>query len=354
MAPVVTTLKQFAPRLEVEVCLTAQHRDLLDQVIRIFDLEVHYDLNLMKPDQTIYDVTSGVLMGMREVLDDSKADVVLVHGDTTTSFAAALAAYYRHVRVGHVEAGLRTYDKFRPFPEEMNRRLADAICDYHYAPTPASRDNLLAERIPADHIIITGNTVIDALIEVANRPYTFDNPALASLGVDGKRVILVTAHRRESFGEPFRNMCRAMRDLARNNKDVELVYPVHPNPNVRKAVTEILEGTERVRLIDPLEYLPFVHLLKKAAIVLTDSGGIQEEAPSLGKPVLVMRDVTERPEAVTAGTAMLVGSDYDRIVDSVQELLDSPEAYARMANAVNPYGDGLASQRIAEHLVSVS
>ncbi|HOJ34757.1 MAG TPA: UDP-N-acetylglucosamine 2-epimerase (non-hydrolyzing) [Candidatus Hydrogenedentes bacterium] len=349
MAPVVCELLRRSKRFEVNVCLTAQHRELLDQVIETFSLPVAFDLDLMKPNQTIFDVTSTVLLGMRGVLEQTRPDAVLVHGDTTTSFAAALAAYYTQTAVGHVEAGLRTYDKFRPFPEEMNRRLGDALSDYHYAPTPLARENLLQERIPPDHIVVTGNTVIDALLEVASRPYTFAEPLLQELGTQ-RRLILVTAHRRESFGEPFREMCRAMRDLARANPDVEILYPVHPNPNVRRVTSEILEGEERIHLIEPLPYVPFVHLLKKSFLVLTDSGGIQEEAPSLGKPVLVMREVTERPEAIAAGTAKLVGNRYDGIVESVQLLLDDPQAYAAMANAVNPYGDGRAAQRIADHL----
>ncbi|MCP4641225.1 MAG: UDP-N-acetylglucosamine 2-epimerase (non-hydrolyzing) [bacterium] len=351
MAPVVNELR-LRSGIDVAVCLTAQHRELLDQVIQTFDLPVHFDLDLMKDNQTIFDVTSNVLMGMQRVLEEATPDVVLVHGDTTTSFAAALASYYRRTPVGHVEAGLRTYDKFRPFPEEMNRRLGDALCDYHYAPTPSARENLVQEHVPTDHIVVTGNTVIDALLEVAERPHTFEDPFLEGLGQD-RRLLLVTAHRRESFGEPFVQMCTAMRDLARANEDLDVVYPVHPNPNVRKVVNEVLGGQERVALIEPLDYVPFVHLLKRATVVLTDSGGVQEEAPSLGKPVLVMRETTERPEAVDAGTAMLVGTSRERITKTVQRLLDDADAYAAMANAVNPYGDGLARTRIADHLQSL-
>jgi UDP-N-acetylglucosamine 2-epimerase len=352
MAPLVNELRAREAELHVSVCLTAQHRELLDQVIDIFALPVDYDLDLMKENQTIFDITADVLTGMGDVLDACKPDVVLVHGDTTTSFASALACYYKGIKVGHVEAGLRTYDKLRPFPEEMNRRLGDDLCDYHYAPTEGARDNLLRENIPEDGIQITGNTVIDALLEVADRPYQFDDPLLRDVGSE-RRLILVTAHRRESFGERFVQMCTAMRDLARDNPEIEIVYPVHPNPNVRKAVDEVLSDQDRVHLIEPLDYLSFVHVLKKATIVLTDSGGIQEEAPSLGIPVLVMREVTERPEAVDAGTAMLVGNTYDGIVQNVQHLLDDKQAYAAMANAVNPYGDGKASRRIVDHLVSL-
>lgn len=350
LAPVVQELRS-RPGFEVRVCLTAQHREMLDQVIEAFQIHVDRDLNLMQPDQTISDITSKVLLGMGRVLAADAPDVVLVHGDTTTTFATALAAYYQNIRVGHVEAGLRTYDKRRPFPEEMNRRLGDALSDYHYAPTETAAAHLRGEHIPEEHIVVTGNTVIDALLDVAGRSYSFDDPLLAQAGTD-RRLVLVTAHRRESFGDRFDQMCRAMRDLVRANRDMEIVYPVHPNPNVQRVVEEILRGEERIHLIDPLDYVPFVHVLKKAYLVLTDSGGVQEEAPSLGKPVLVMREVTERPEAIDAGTAMLVGNTYKGIVESVQRLLDDVPAYRRMANAVNPYGDGLASKRIANHLES--
>ena len=353
MAPVIKALRACPETFNVEVCLTAQHRELLDQVIRVFDLPVDYDLDLMAPAQTIFDVTAKVLMGMKGVLEQGKPDVVLVHGDTTTSFAAALAAFYMKIPVGHVEAGLRTYNNLSPFPEEINRRLCDDLCAYHYAPTQLAKENLLSERIPSDHIVITGNTVIDALLDVAARPYHFEDPMLESLGKE-RRLLLVTAHRRESFGEPFRRMCTAIRDLAANNPDLDVVYPVHPNPNVRKVTGEILGEQSQVHLIEPLDYLPFVHLLKKSTIVLTDSGGIQEEAPSLGKPVLVMRDVTERPEAIKAGTTRLVGTQYDEIVNAVQTLLDDSKAYDEVANSVNPYGDGEASQRIVKHLMSLS
>ncbi|MDP7639480.1 MAG: UDP-N-acetylglucosamine 2-epimerase (non-hydrolyzing), partial [Candidatus Hydrogenedentes bacterium] len=313
MAPVVNELRARKSDFDVSVCLTAQHRDLLDQVIDLFSLPVDYDLDLMKKDQTIFDITAKVLSKMGGVLDASKPDIVLVHGDTTTTFAAALACYYKGIKVGHVEAGLRTYDKLRPFPEEMNRRLGDALCDYHYAPTQGARDNLLKENIPEAGIRITGNTVIDALLDAVERPFPPDDALLNELGKE-RQLVLVTAHRRESFGERFTQMCTAIRDLVRDNSDIEIVYPVHPNPNVRKAVDEVLRDQERIHLIEPLDYLSFVHLLKRAAIVLTDSGGIQEEAPSLGIPVLVMREVTERPEAVEAGTAMLVGNSYEGIV----------------------------------------
>ena len=350
MAPVIQELRRRGETFQrTALCLTAQHREMLDQVIRVFGLNVDYDLDLMSPGQSIFDVTSRVLLGLRPVFETERPDVVLVHGDTTTSFTAALAAYYARIPVGHIEAGLRTYDKFRPFPEEMNRRLADTLCDYHYAPTPGARENLLREFIPGDHIVVTGNTVIDALFYAVAQPYEFDDPLLARAGLE-RRLLLVTAHRRESFGEPFNEMCRAIAELAAANPDVEVIYPVHPNPNVRAAASQWLEGRDRVHLIEPLDYLPFVHLLKKAHIVLTDSGGIQEEAPSLGKPVLVMREVTERPEAVAVGAVRLAGTAHDAIVNEVQRLLDDPTAYAAMTNSVNPYGDGKAAGRIADHL----
>lgn len=351
MAPVIQELKARGG-FTVRVCLTAQHRELLDRVIELFRIPVDHDLNVMRPGQSLDHITSRVLVELGRVLQLEKPDVVLVHGDTTTTFAAALACYYHSTPVGHVEAGLRTYDKQRPFPEEMNRRLSDVLCDYHYAPTPLAAQHLRGEHIPEAQILVTGNTVIDALLDVAQRPYEFEDPLLKSAG-DGRRLILVTAHRRESFGERFEQMCRAMRDLVQRNPGVELVYPVHPNPNVRRVVDALLAGHERISIIEPLEYLPFVHLLKKAYLVLTDSGGVQEEAPALGKPVLVMREVTERPEAITAGTAMLVGNTYEGIVAGVQRLLDDAERYRGMANAVNPYGDGLASKRIADHLASL-
>ncbi len=352
MAPVVLELAR-RPGFDVRVCLSAQHRELLDQVITLFGLPVHHDLDVMRPDQTIFDITASVLRGLRVVLEEEAPEAVLIHGDTTTSFTTALGAYYLQIPVGHVEAGLRTYDKFHPFPEEMNRRLGDALCDYHYAPTPGAAENLRGEHIDPAHIVITGNTVIDALLDIAARPYEFDDPLLEQAGT-GKRLVLVTAHRRESFGPPFHRMCKAMRDIAAHNEDVEVIYPVHPNPNVRAVTEAILAKTPRVHCIDPLGYEPFVHLLKKAHIVLTDSGGIQEEAPALGKPVLVMREVTERPEAVEAGTVRLVGADYDAITTGVQRLLDDANAYAAMANAVSPYGDGKASARIANHLEGVA
>jgi len=352
MAPVIRALEARPDAFSVSVCLTAQHRDLLDQVVETFGLRVDYDLDLMHPDQTIYDTAARVLTGMQGVLAKAGPDVALVHGDTTTTFAAALAAHYAKVRVGHVEAGLRTHDPYQPFPEEMNRHLADVLSTYHYAPTEQAKANLLAENVPEAGIVVTGNTVIDALLHVADRPCPdFADARLAAAGKE-KKLLLVTAHRRESFGAPLREMFGAMRALVEANADLEIVYPVHPNPNVQAAAQEVLGGVERVALVEPLAYAPFVHLMKRAYIVLTDSGGIQEEAPSLGKPVLVMRKVTERPEAIAAGTARLVGTKRDAIVRGVQGLLDDEAAYAAMARRGNPYGDGHAAERIADHLLS--
>ncbi|MBI2436116.1 MAG: UDP-N-acetylglucosamine 2-epimerase (non-hydrolyzing) [Candidatus Hydrogenedentes bacterium] len=352
MAPVIRELLRREDSIEVRVCLTAQHRELLDQVIRLFTLPVDHDLDVMAPDQSITQVTTSVLTGLGRVLAAARPEIVLVHGDTTTSFAAALAAFYQKIPVGHVEAGLRTYTRYSPFPEEMNRRLCDALCTYHYAPTAGARENLLREHLLPEHIVVTGNTVIDALLHTAAQPCTFTDPVLEGLGRE-RRLLLVTAHRRESFGAPFRAICTAIRDLVARHEDLEVVYPVHPNPQVQRTVYEMLAGIERVHLVEPLEYLPFVHLMKKSHLILTDSGGIQEEAPSLRKPVLVMREVTERPEAVAAGVVQLVGVAYDAIVKGVERLLGDEGAYRRMASGANPYGDGHASARIAEHLAGL-
>ena len=352
MAPVIAALRSRPREFDTRLCVTGQHRDMLDQVVDLFRLEVHHDLDLMAHDQSVFGITSRVLGGVGEVIACEAPDTVLIHGDTTTAFAAALAAYYRQVPVGHVEAGLRTYDKHHPFPEEMNRRLADALCDYHYAPTEGARANLLAERISPDNIVVTGNTAIDALLWAAREPCSFEEPALSSLG-RARRLILVTAHRRESFGAPFREMCLAMRDLVEQREDIELVYPMHPNPSVRATVREILQGRDRIHLVEPLSYLPFVQLQRRAFLILTDSGGIQEEAPSLGKPVLVMREATERPEAVEAGAVRLVGTRREVIVREVRRLLEDETAYAAMAGAGNPFGDGHAAERIADHLAGI-
>ncbi len=364
MAPLVKAFQRQPMQFKTVVCVTGQHRQMLDQVLDIFDIVPDYDLNIMQPGQDLYDVTARVLVGMREVLARTKPDLVLVHGDTTTSTAVALAAFYQQIPVGHVEAGLRTHDIYSPWPEEMNRQLTGRIATYHFAPTPLSRQNLLRENVPDDRITVTGNTVIDALFWVVNRirgdeeldrslaeavnRYGYDVSRLSQ----GRKLVLITGHRRENFGEGFIRICRAIKDLVERYPEVDFVYPMHLNPNVRKPIREVF-GTSadafgNLFFIEPLEYLSFVYLMEKSAIVLTDSGGIQEEAPSLGKPVLVMRDTTERPEALEAGTVKLVGTDYEAIVRNVSELLDQPEAYDRMSRAVNPYGDGQACRRIIE------
>lgn len=366
MAPLVKELEKHTTEFDIKVCVTGQHREMLDQVLSIFDIEPDYDLNIMKQGQDLYDITSRVLIGMRDVLVECKPDIVLVHGDTTTSTAAALAAFYQQILVGHVEAGLRTYNIYSPWPEEMNRQLTRCIATYNFAPTSLSKENLLKENVSEDNIIITGNTVIDALYWVVNRIKTDvvlnENlkVALANAGYDtgrltnGKKLVLITGHRRENFGDGFINICTAIRDLKNKYPNVDFVYPMHLNPNVRKPIHEIfgkdLLNIENMFFIEPLEYLSFVYLMEKANIVLTDSGGIQEEAPGLGKPVLVMRDTTERPEAVYAGTVKLVGTDYNMIINEVSTLLEDAVAYEKMSKAVNPYGDGLACKRIADFL----
>jgi UDP-N-acetylglucosamine 2-epimerase (non-hydrolysing) len=365
MAPLVIKLKQQSDAFQTIVCVTGQHREMLDQVLRIFEITPDFDLNIMKHGQDLYDVTARVLTGMRDILKETQPDVVLVHGDTTTSTAAALAAFYQQIPVGHVEAGLRTRNIYSPWPEEMNRQITGRIATYNFAPTPLSKKNLEEESV-AGSIVVTGNTVIDALHMVVERLHS--NSALAAeqatiltkAGYDvsrlenGKKLILITGHRRENFGEGFINMVTAMKDLSEKFPDVDFVYPMHLNPNVRKPIHEVfgedLTIYKNFFFIEPLQYLEFVYLMEKSHIVLTDSGGIQEEAPGLGKPVLVMRDTTERPEAVTAGTVRLVGTDYDKIINSVSELLDNQEAYQQMSKAVNPYGDGKACQRIVNYL----
>jgi UDP-N-acetylglucosamine 2-epimerase len=349
MAPVVRALINRPSHFETRLCLTGQHRDLLDPVIRLFELPVDVDLNVMRPGQSLFETTSAVLRGMEEVLSSWAPDMVLVHGDTTTAFAASLASFYQQIPVGHVEAGLRTADVRRPFPEEMNRRLSDQLCTWFYAPTPRACENLVREGVNPDHVIVTGNTVIDALMDVSGRPFVFEDPALDALGRE-RKLLLLTAHRRESFGAPFASICAAVKAIVEHDPEVELLYPVHPNPNIKKAAETLLGGRERIHLIPALSYEPFVHLMKKSTLILTDSGGIQEEAPSLGKPVLVLRDESERPEAVEAGTAHLVGTDPARITAAANALLGDPAARAHIAAIPNPYGNGHASARIAEHL----
>ena len=363
MCPLVKEFQKHPEEFKTIVCVTGQHREMLDQVLRIFEVEPDYDLNIMKQGQDLYDVTARVLTGMRDVLREAKPDLVMVHGDTTTSTSAALAAFYQQIPVGHVEAGLRTHNIYSPWPEEMNRQITGRIATFNFAPTHLSRQNLLVEGVPDERITVTGNTVIDALHMVVSKMEA--NPELEGAlrarlyrsGYDinrNKRLVLITGHRRENFGEGFISMCTAIKDLAAKYSDVDFVYPMHLNPNVRKPIHEVfgqnLDNLGNMFFIEPLEYLEFVYLMSKSFIVLTDSGGIQEEAPGLGKPVLVMRDTTERPEALDAGTVKLVGTDYGKIVGEVSGLLDNPDSYKKMSQAVNPYGDGLACGRIVERL----
>ena len=358
MAPLVKEFQKDTEHFETKVCVTAQHRQMLDQVVEVFGITPDYDLNIMAPNQDLYDITSKVLLGLRDVLKDFAPDVVLVHGDTTTSMAASLAAFYRQIAVAHVEAGLRTYDMLSPWPEEMNRQVTDRICTYYFAPTGQSRQNLLRENIEEKKIFVTGNTVIDALLmavdiiatktgmeeqihkEIQEKGYT----------VGERDYILVTGHRRENFGEGFLHICKAIRELASQYPDIDIAYPVHLNPNVQKPVNELQSGLDNVFLISPLDYLPYIYAMQHSILLLTDSGGVQEEAPSLGKPVLVMRNTTERPEAVEAGTVKLVGTDAETIVGNVVELLRNKELYKRMSETHNPYGDGQACERIVNAL----
>ena len=349
MAPLVKKLKE-TEGIESVLCVTAQHREMLDQVLSLFELVPDYDLNIMKPNQTISMITTNVRLGLDEIFEKEKPDIVLVHGDTTTTFAAALSAFYHQVSVGHVEAGLRTYDKYSPFPEEMNRVLTGHIADIHFAPTLRNKENLLREGINEADIFITGNTVIDALLEVADKPYEFEEETLKKLDFENKRVITVTCHRRENLGENMENIFGAIRQIGDEFDDVEIVYPVHLNPKVREIAGRILNGAENIHLIEPLQYQPFVNLQAKSYLIITDSGGMQEEAPSLGKPVLVVRKETERPEAVAAGTVKLAGVDRDTIYALAKELLTDKAAYDEMAHAANPYGDGHACEKIIEIL----
>lgn len=351
MAPLVAVMAQASALFELRICTTAQHREMLDDVLELFDIRPDYDLDLMRSGQSLSSLTARIFDGLDPVLSDENPDWLIVQGDTTTAMAAGIAGYYHRCQVAHVEAGLRTGDKFAPFPEEINRRIADVTADLHFAPTESARENLVNEGIDEQSIFVTGNTVIDALLRAAEADYDFSAGPLSELPWD-KRIILVTAHRRENFGEPIRAICQALENLAkRYSEDVHIVYPVHLNPNIRGPVHAMLGGVANITLLDPLDYLSFVHLMKRCHIVLTDSGGLQEEAPSLGKPVLVLRDVTERPEAVRAGTARIVGTRADAIVEQTSLLLDDPDACCRMANAVNPYGDGHAAERICQELL---
>ena len=366
MAPLVKEFEKYSDKLQTIVCVTGQHREMLDQVLELFEIKPDYDLNIMKQGQDLYDVTARVLTGMRDILKEVQPDVVLVHGDTTTSTASALAAFYQQVPVGHVEAGLRTHNIYSPWPEEMNRLITGRIATYHFSPTPLSKNNLLSENVSESQIAVTGNTVIDALYMVVDKIknnkdlVTKLDEILKNAGFDieclskGRKLVLITGHRRENFGDGFINICNAIKTLTMKYPEVDFVYPMHLNPNVRKPIHEVfgddLSNLGNMFFIEPLEYLSFVYLMEKSTIVLTDSGGIQEEAPGLGKPVLVMRNTTERPEALDAGTVKLVGTDYDMIVDEVSKLLDNQEYYENMSKAVNPYGDGFACSRICKIL----
>lgn len=363
MCPLVLEFKKHPDVFNTLVCVTGQHREMLDQVLNLFEIKPDYDLNIMKPNQDLYDITSNVLLGMRDVLTEAKPDVVFVHGDTTTSSATALAAFYKQIPVAHIEAGLRTGNIYSPWPEEMNRLITGRIATYNFAPTPLSRQNLLKENVDDSKITVTGNTVIDALHWVVNKISSNADLAeslkqeMLSFGYDvsrleqGRRLVLITGHRRENFGEGFLNICHSIKHLSEKYPDVDFVYPVHLNPNVRKPVFDILASIENVFLIEPLSYLPFVYMMEKSHLLLTDSGGVQEEAPGLGKPVLVMRNTTERPEAVDAGTVILVGTDKDKIINGASDLLENKNGlYDRMAHAVNPYGDGKACGRVVKWL----
>lgn len=351
MAPVVLELKKHSSEIQTIVAVTAQHRQMLDQVLQLFHIQPDYDLDIMSQEQTLYDITTKALLGLKTVLETEKPDLVLVHGDTTTTFAGALAAYYQQIPVGHVEAGLRTGNIYSPFPEEMNRKLTGAMASIHFAPTPTAKNNLLQEHVNPANIYVTGNTVIDALMTTVAGEYNFEDDALRTVDFQHHRIILLTTHRRENLGEPMRHIYKALRRIVDEIPDTEIVFPVHRNPLVRKVVEEELAGVDRIHLIDPMEYEPFANLMSLSSLVLTDSGGIQEEAPSLGKPVLVLRDTTERPEAVAAGTVRLIGTDKDVVYKETKRLLTDNDAYHAMSMAVNPYGDGKASKRIVQAIL---
>ena len=351
MAPVVLELKKHPDQIQTVVAVTAQHRQMLDQVLDLFQIRPDYDLDIMSQGQTLYDITTRSLQGLKSVMEVEKPDLVLVHGDTTTTFAGALAAYYQQIPVGHVEAGLRTGNIYSPFPEEMNRKLTGAIAAIHFSPTMTARGNLLREGIDKDAIFVTGNTVIDALMTTVDEGYDFEDEELQSVDFQNHRIILLTTHRRENLGEPMRHIYKALRQIIEEIPDTEIIFPVHRNPLVRKVVEEELSGVDRIHLIEPMEYEPFANLMHHSCLVLTDSGGIQEEAPSLGKPVLVLRNTTERPEAVEAGTVRLIGTDRDRVYEETKRLLTDKAAYDAMSNAVNPYGDGQASRRIVQAIL---
>ena len=351
MAPIVLELQKHPDTIVPVVAVTAQHREMLDQVLNLFHIKPDHDLNIMAAGQTLFDITTRAMMGLDKVLTEEKPDIVLVHGDTTTTFAGALAAYYHQTAVGHVEAGLRTHNKYSPFPEEMNRRLTGCIADLNFAPTSTSEANLLAENVPPESIFVTGNTVIDALHHTVRDDFDFQENSLKDVDFANKRIILVTTHRRENLGEPMRHVYKALKQLTEEFDDVEVVFPVHKNPKVREVVNEELGGLAKVHLIDPLDYEPFANLMHRAYLILTDSGGVQEEAPALGKPVLVLRDTTERPEAVDAGTVKLIGTDRERVYEEAKKLLTDKAEYSRMAESVNPYGDGKAAARISQAIL---
>lgn len=351
MAPIVLELQKHPDTIVPVVAVTAQHREMLDQVLNLFHIKPDHDLNIMAAGQTLFDITTRAMMGLDKVLTEERPDIVLVHGDTTTTFAGALAAYYHQTAVGHVEAGLRTHNKYSPFPEEMNRRLTGCIADLNFAPTSTSEANLLAENVPPESIFVTGNTVIDALHHTVRDDFDFQEESLKDVDFQNKRIILVTTHRRENLGEPMRHVYKALKQLTEEFDDVEVVFPVHKNPKVREVVNEELGGLAKVHLIDPLDYEPFANLMHRAHLILTDSGGVQEEAPALGKPVLVLRDTTERPEAVDAGTVKLIGTDRERVYEEAKKLLTDKAEYSRMAESVNPYGDGKAAARIIQAIL---
>lgn len=351
MAPLVKELGRYPGLIQCRVAVTAQHREMLDQVLRLFAIEPEHDLGIMQPGQSLFDITGRALAGLEKVLKQEKPDLVLVHGDTTTTFVAALAAYYNQIPVGHVEAGLRTGDKYSPFPEEINRHLTGVLTDIHFAPTPWARENLLREGVAGENIYVTGNTVIDALLATVQGNYQFSDAGLDSIDYNSNRVLLVTTHRRENLGDPMKDIYLALGEIIDSYPDVEIVFPVHKNPAVRQVVSGVLGGLGRVHLVEPLDYQPFVNLMQRSYMVLTDSGGMQEEAPSLGKPVLVLRNTTERPEAVEAGTVLLVGTGREDVLRETRRLLDNPDHYRSMAEAVNPYGDGKAAGRIARAIL---
>lgn len=352
MCPLVLEMRKYPEYIQPIVAVTAQHREMLDQVLDLFGIKPDYDLNIMTAGQTLYDVTTRALMGLKDVMEEAKPDMVLVHGDTTTTFAGALAAFYAQIPVGHVEAGLRTGNKYSPYPEEMNRKLTGSIADMHFSPTSTSKGNLLRENVDEKNILVTGNTVIDALQTTVREDYKFEDAELNKVFASGNRLILMTTHRRENLGEPMRHVYRALKSVLETHSDVEAIFPVHKNPKVREIVREELGDLDRVHLIEPMDYEPFANLMAKVDIVLTDSGGIQEEAPALGKPVLVLRDTTERPEAVEAGTVKLVGTAYEDVLHETNLLLDDAEHYRSMAEAANPYGDGRACERIIKAILA--